>query len=276
MKLFNPPNPKVAVVIPVYKPALSRHEQLSLKQCCKVLGSHPIVLIKPHSLPAEKFRVFKDDLRVESFDDHWFRNVSGYNQLMLCSDFYARFIDYDYILIYQLDAFVFRDDLSYWCKKNYDYIGAPWLAPPIKASAIKRFKHTRLQHKAYTRNTMQPGTILPVDLQFVNKVGNGGFSLRKVRKFYEICLKERQMIDFYNRHNTHHFFNEDVFWSLEVNRRRRRLKIPGYKEASAFSIEFNPEYAFTLTKGKLPFGCHAWDLYSGFWQGIFNNFDYTI
>ena len=31
------------------------------------------------------------------------------------------------MLIYQLDAFVFQDDLAYWCQQNYDYIGAPWL-----------------------------------------------------------------------------------------------------------------------------------------------------
>ncbi|MFR6542216.1 MAG: DUF5672 family protein [Butyricimonas virosa] len=26
-----------------------------------------------------------------------------------------------------IDAFVFRDELTYWCTLNYDYIGAPWL-----------------------------------------------------------------------------------------------------------------------------------------------------
>jgi hypothetical protein len=108
-------------------------------------------------------------------------------------------------------------------------------------------------------------------MQFTNRVGNGGFSLRRVKKFYKICREEQQMIAYYNLHNEHHFFNEDVFWSLETNRRHRKLKIPGYKKAVNFSIEFNPEYAFKLTKGRLPFGCHAWDLYSGFWWELLKN-----
>jgi len=54
------------------------------------------------------------------------------------------------------------------------------------------------------------------------------------------------------------------------------LKIPGYKEAVGFSIEFKPEYAFTLTKGRLPFGCHAWDLDTVFWKKYLSNFGYDI
>ena len=65
------------------------------------------------------------------------------------------------MLIYQLDACVFRDELKYWCEKKYDYIGAPifW---------------------AYNSN------------KFSNKVagiGNGGFSLRKI----SYCLKMLNM-----------------------------------------------------------------------------------
>ena len=31
------------------------------------------------------------------------------------------------MLIYQLDAYVFKDELLNWANKGYDYIGAPWL-----------------------------------------------------------------------------------------------------------------------------------------------------
>lgn len=268
--------PRVAVLIPVYKPRLSAYEAVSFRQCCKVLGKHALTLVKPRSLCIDAYRRYCPDVLVESFDDRYFRDVNGYNELMLSAVFYGRFVGYDYILVYQLDAFVFKDELLYWCKQGYDYIGAPWLALP-PAGVLRQVKRYMARREAYVKNTKQEGTDLPVDLQFENKVGNGGFSLRRVDPFYKICNSEGAMIDFYKDNcRRHHFFNEDVFWSLEVNRRSARLKIPDYKKALGFSIEFQPEYAFRLNKGMLPFGCHAWDLYLPFWRNIFKRFDYEI
>jgi hypothetical protein len=36
----------------------------------------------------------------------------------LSASFYERFLDTKYILIYQLDAFVFKDELQEWCDKG--------------------------------------------------------------------------------------------------------------------------------------------------------------
>ena len=43
---------------------------------------------------------------------------------------------------------------------------------------------------------------------------------------------------------TEHHFNEDVWWCIELNRKKKNLKIPGYKEAVFFSFENEPERAF--------------------------------
>lgn len=269
--------PKVTVVIPVYKPHLTAYEAISLRQCCRVLGKHAIRLVKPRSLCADAYRKYCPEMLVESFDDRYFRDINGYNELMLSSAFYGRFVGYDYILIYQLDAFVFRDDLLKWCVQGYDYIGAPWLAPPFKGPLLKRLRHLKACNEAYIKNTRQEGLDLPVDIQFENKVGNGGFSLRRVDRFYRVCLDDDAMIEYYKENSPrHHFFNEDVFWSLEVNRRSERLNIPTFKKAVGFSIEFQPEYALRLNRGVLPFGCHAWDLCVPFWRDIFKRFDYSI
>jgi hypothetical protein len=45
----------------------------------------------------------------------------------LSEEFYQAFTDFEFMLIYQLDAFVFRDELADWCRSGYEYIGAPWL-----------------------------------------------------------------------------------------------------------------------------------------------------
>jgi hypothetical protein len=61
---------------------------------------------------------------------------------MLSIDFYKRFRDYKFILIYQLDAYVFRDELEYWCEQDYDFIGAP-LIENGKGSDKKIFYKTQ-------------------------------------------------------------------------------------------------------------------------------------
>jgi len=188
--------------------------------------------------------------------------------------FYERFLRYDFILIYQLDAFVFKDELAYWCRKENDYIGAPWLVQPFQREAVDAF-YARILYTTYF-DRGEVCSLSAADIKIANKVGNGGFSLRKVNKFYQICLQEQQMINFYKQNSQHHFFNEDVFWSLETCRREKQIKIPDFIEALGFSIEIQPEYAFTLTGNRLPFGCHAWPLFINFWRGMMNNFGYHI
>lgn len=265
----------VTVVIPVYKEHIADHEQISLRQSCKVLSGYPVTFVAPDSLAIEAYLPYFHQFRIERFGDHYFSGIEGYNRLMTSSLFYERFRDFRFILIYQLDAFVFRDELSYWCRENYDYIGAPWLEPPVTGTFLEKMLFRYRCFTDYKSNRKQPGTILPVTTQFYNRVGNGGFSLRKVKRMTEICEQMKTEIDHYCA-NDHHYFNEDVFWSLEVNRKKKKLRIPDHKTALRFSIEGNPEYAMEINKGRLPFGCHAWDVYAGFWRPVFKDLGYNI
>lgn len=267
----------VNVVIPIYKSYPSKNDQISITQCCKVLGTHSITLIKPYSLNPAPYLSTSVQFNVEPFDDAFFQDVRGYNRLMLSDEFYKRFLHKKYILIYQLDAFVFKDELNSWCNKGYDYVGAPWLDlvnPGKKLS--EKIQFAKLALEEYKHNTKQPGSILPTDIQFYNRVGNGGFSLRNVEKFYTICEERKEEIAYYNQNSEHHYFNEDVFWSLEVNRKSEILKIPDYKTALRFSFEQQPACALKKMKGELPFGCHAWDLFPEFWNPIFQKEGYII
>lgn len=252
---------KVAVVIPVYKTALEDYEVISLRQCCRILGAYPLILIKPEQLSIETYLPFfeNSNLHMESFPDHFFKDIKGYNQLMLSAAFYERFLDYDFMLIYQLDAFVFKDELVFWCQQGFDYIGAPWIERYKWKDKFLSSLHYRLNRKA-------PNSNLPTLLQFYNRVGNGGFSLRRIEKFYNLCKTERERIDFYNAHNDSKFFNEDVFWSLEVNRLRKRLYIPDHMKAIRFSIEQQPELAMEFMGDVLPFGLHGINVYPDFWR----------
>lgn len=262
-----------AIVIPLYKQGLTRYERISLEQCFKVLNQHQIIAAKPQSLSLESYD-FKFD-EVISFDDEYFADVPGYNKLMMSTIFYEKFMNYSHILIYQPDVFVFKDELLYWCNSGYDYIGAPWLRYAPYPDFVKRLKTEMIQAWHIRFDVKDPETNFPTELQRENKVGNGGFSLRNTKKFHEICTTDTKMIDLYNS-KPEHYFGEDIFWSMEVNRKKKRLHIPDYKTAINFSIENNPEYAFQLLKDKFPFGCHAWDRNLDFWAPVLTSFGITL
>lgn len=265
---------KATIIIPFYKHTLSAFEKIAFAQVTKVLSTHDIIAIKPHNLllpPDVQPWPFTD---VISFDDAYFKNVKGYNALMLAEEFYKRFLNYDFMLIYQLDAFVFSDQLMEWCEQGYDYVGAPWIHKYDYPDMVKAIK-SKIQHRWHLYFDVQIDG-RPSRMQFENKVGNGGFSLRRVKKFHDLCVSMQDQIQKYLSLNDDHYFNEDVFWGVEVNRRKKSINIPSYKKAVGFSVELFPERAVKINGGKLPFGCHAWDRNLEYWQPVFKNYGYEI
>jgi hypothetical protein len=244
---------RIAVVIPCYKTELNALEQRSLDQCLKVLKDYDVIFAIPEGLEVKDR---PSSVITEEFDREYFRNISGYNKLMLTSEFYERFLKYDYILIYQLDAFVFRNELRSWCEKGYDYIGAPWIATKnITSSLLKPFKSKSLKKRE------------PI----FYKVGNGGFSLRKTDTFYEIAGKLKQEIEQQLTEKQEEIYSiEDVFWSLKVPELFPEFKIPGYREALGFAMDRKPKLALKLNNDQLPFGCHGIDKpkVKDFWEPI--------
>lgn len=264
---------QAVIIIPFYKTGLTDYEMIALEQCFKVLGSHTIVAIKPGKLTLPQKAVAYAFKEVISFDDHFFESIHGYNELMLSEKFYGRFLAWEYMLIYQLDAFVFRDELDYWCKKDMDYIGAPWIRRKDYPHWGKALFSVTMQYLSRRFNLKKHG--LPGKRQFDNTVGNGGFSLRRTQKFHNLCISLAADISRYNKLKVHQY-NEDAFWSIEVNRKSKVLKKPDYKEALKFSFELHPERAYRLNNSELPFGCHAWDVYIDFWIPIFEQLGYHI
>jgi hypothetical protein len=175
----------IKVLIPIYRSCFGELEEKSLLQCMKVLKYYSIVLVQPEGLDngyiTEKF----PNVEVESFSKHFFKNIDGYNELLLSSLFYERFLDSEYILIYQLDAFVFKDELRDWCQKGYDYIGAPWIATQNNAIGMKIFDKVATIFNSKKKNERK---------QIFYKVGNGGFSLRKTSSHYKIAKEQKTFI----------------------------------------------------------------------------------
>lgn len=258
---------RIVVVIPIYKAEPSHDELLSLRQCIKVLSNYTIYLVHPHELDTSSYDfASQNKLHKLSFAPSYFDGIEGYNRLMKSNMFYEHFCDFEYMLIYQLDAWVFRDELKEWCKRGYDYVGAPW------------FKHFRSHEEGYN----------------LWRVGNGGLSLRRIKKFLECTQREAPVYSFWSllRQGGSHFFRnliryirypnnmgwfidhcastwEDGFFCIDLAETIHSLKVPKPEEAAMFSFECSPEFLFEkVTQRKLPFGCHAWRRYhfDEFWK----------
>ena len=260
----------VAVIVPVWQTKLCTEELYALQGLRRILGNYPRIFACPESLRIP--RGFTEGERVERFPDHYFSYPNGYNRLLLSRLFFHRWDSFEYILVYQLDCLMFSDRLGEWCDKNYDYVGAPW-------------------HDDYGR---APG-------DKVWRVGNGGFSLRKVSTALDILSKRIRRGSLFavppvampqpsgwnwfvknTRHRLRQHLglwtvedelstcfcdNEDRFWALEAPKVWSGYRKPDVDEALDFAFEREPRVCLERTEGRLPFGCHAWAKHDReFWE----------
>lgn len=241
----------VKIIIPIYRAELAPLEKISLQQICRILKNYPLTVIKPAGLDLTALSRQYPQLVFEEFEGEYFRGISAYNRLMMSEVFYSRFVDYEYILICQLDTYIFKDELKEWCNKGYDYIGAPWFVRPIYRFPLLRL--TSWIKKQFCELFHLPNS------QITNfKVGNGGLSLRRVSSHLKAVSVLHETIDRFLQHPGNHLFNEDVFFSVEVNKHGMNFTYPDYMEALRFSFDKYPALCYKLNNNQLPFGCHSW------------------
>ena len=260
---------------------------MAFDRCLSILGRHPIALLAPVSLDTSSLAGDRPALRKESFRDDNFSNAYAYNRLLLSDEFYARFAAYDYILLHQLDAFVFSDQLLEWCRRGYDYVGAPWIWSARDPTLAHRL-YSGVMRTACRWIARPDAAAQRPDKFFLRQLsyaaGNGGFSLRRVARMRETLAALPARAELYRSarpgladDRPAGRWSEDVFFCLEANRYRRHVRIPPLKIAARFAWETNPAIAARLTGGALPFGCHAWDkLHRDQWRPVFAGLGYDL
>lgn len=157
----------VAIVSIGYKEHLSNDEIISLERCLKVFNTRDIFMVVPDNLSTIEYEAIAlaNNVKITFVKTSpiWFESISNYSKLLIQKNFYEFFKDYEYILIYQLDCFAFKDNLDYFVDLGYNYYGAAWL-------------HNNLY----------------------KVVGNGGLSLRNVKAFIE-NIEERTDLEYINK-----------------------------------------------------------------------------
>jgi hypothetical protein len=277
---------KIVVCVPIYKSFPNWYEIISFNQCVSVLHRHKITIVTFEDINLDYYTKIldtnKNNYSIRTFNNEFFESVEGYNRLLLSTLFYKGFVEYEYLFIHQLDAYVFEDRLVEWCSLGLDFIGAPLI-----------------EDKYGVENKY-----------FLNDF-NGGFSLRKIEycikllsykgpiikpsKVYEITKKEFNtsflktivytLFRSFGRQNNIKYFinknyiNEDLLFTLglhiswinsHINENESWIfpKLPNISTAINFAFERYPAYLFELNNNELPFGCHAWEKYEyeTFWR----------
>lgn len=253
----------VCVIIPIYKQIPDPDEFFSIRNTVNKMQGFPIYFVAPNKLNVTIYSQF-DSVKIVRFANHYFKNIYGYNKLMLCTGFYKKFLDYEYMLIVQPDALIFRDG-SYLAElmkdKDFDYWGAPW-----KISFATGNFNFYLYHKWLT-------FFSPV-LRFFKKpermceVGNGGLSLRNVKK--TIALLKNNVLQ-----KTFWGAPEDTFYAYFGQENKVGFSLAPASLASKFSWE--ERLHDILHYESLPFGIHDWKRYfpdiMSHWSALQENLD---
>lgn len=252
-----------AVVLIVYSPTPSPAEAASFAQALRVLGGHPLRLVCPESLPLGVYQTLCDEagvhVLVERFADAFFTSVDSYNSLMLSLEFYDRFLEFEYILLYQLDAWVFTDELAAWCARGYNYVGAPWFNDAGVMLPYAGNGGFCLRSPKACRNLLSGPVI---------ERWNYSFFFQQCPTLYESYRHFRDMAHFRRvpRHYVQHYiYYEDMLFARFLQLTTHGGTAPP-QQAMYFSFECFPEKLYAQT-GQLPFGCHAFARYNPqFWK----------
>ena len=221
---------KCCIVLVVYKhlAQYDENEQQAFFNLLQVFFNRDFYIVCPRPL-VEEYSQYAPCIALEVNS----LSYADYNILCKSVGFYQTFLDlgYTYQVIVQLDVWVFQDNLEYFLNQfeegNLDYVGAPWYGVHFcKGDGV---------------------------------VGNGGFCIRRLSKFAEIC---RQGVG---------LGNEDTVILLNP---KSNLRIAPERMALEFSWEEKPLFCYRLMKGKLPMGTHAYASSPdriGFWKSFIPN-----
>ena len=238
------------IVIPIYKKELDCIEEISINSIKRVIGkkNYDIYFVCPESLDITNYLKILPKAKEKRFADKFFESTATYSRLCVSYDFYNTFSEYEYMIIYQLDCYLFRDEFKQWCDKGYDYIGGTIISTDCGWDTVKKNRG----------NVYQP------------YVGNGGFSLRKIETFKDICDPNGELRTTYKI--TDEILDqikwEDKFFCNDLYE-IYKLDIPFWKEALEFSMDMSVDVLYNQFKWQgTPMALHAWDKNIRWWKKV--------
>ena len=240
-----------ACLIPYHKYEMTYLEKLALNRIYDVFANRTCYLLLPSYIDPNKFISMNLDQNIidkyikyhnnfyyVNFGDEYFKSSCTYNALVLHENTYNYFknLGFNYVLICQLDAFIFEDKLDYFLEKNYDFIG----------SFLSTYLNTWMENEIidnYCEHLLTKNIFM-----------NGGFSLRNIDfcinaiNNYHDFIYDTLIPEFLDGKNNH--VNEDDFFSQNVYNIPKALDIfnfclSGYN-AKNYHFIINYEYPMAI------------------------------
>jgi hypothetical protein len=273
------------ILVPLYTTNWKIEEIRSLARCLTILSRFHFVFAYKSSydidLVLAPWRPLVDRLSSWSIlplDDGLLSSVASYNLLMLCADLYRNLVSWDYVLVYQLDAWILSGNLEEWLESDFTYVGAPWcphlgsdscgisgvgngglsLRKVPEMISILSSKRSRSSPVLGLRELISSDPYVQRFLfrtQVLNPFRSAKALFRLLGLFILYPFAYRNSLDWYSRTG----LGEDVLLSLYAPRVYPWMRIPSVSIAARFSLETNPLEVAKAVGVDVPFGCHAWE-----------------
>lgn len=210
-----------AVVIPAYREHPTPSEKKSLDRTADILNHRALYLLVPEDLPTDWYSSRYPHITIQRYPPSCFSGFSSYNRWMLSADFYEEWLrlGFEWILICQLDVYVFSDMLDVFLKEHYAYWGGPML------------RVSKGRPELYG--------------------GNGGFSLRNLKAMARVLREGRKEVQAWTGH-------EDEFFSEYGRKHPDVLPIPAPNISARFAYDRFLRYLHGAL-GSLPFAMHSFE-----------------
>jgi hypothetical protein len=215
----------VTVVIPIFTSQLSETETKSLEKCLDILGQFPILFIAGDDTNLDVFNKNYPSIASYRFEKEYFYTRSTFQKLLIRDDFYDRFDWSEFLLIHELNTFILKNELRYWCKQGFDFV------QPCPDSITSNWKDLFVSKELGT--------------PAIEQLGSNGLSLRRVDP---IKKNKRSLFQFFTKQINP---MEAVFWEEQNHKILAPLINPTPVVRKRFACYsqtiINPEELFAIT-----------------------------
>ena len=198
------------------------------------------------------------------FPPRFFGSAARQTRLLLSEGFYRAFLDYEFILIYDLHTLVFRDELLTWCRAGYDYIGAP-----SAVSARAGDEETAASDAGFSlRRVRSCLRVIQSREYFVEPHEYWRQYCERTSKVQQVVNWPRKLLKQFRYFNDVKWHvrgmvrdgaREEQFWAAHASHYDQAFRVAPPDVAMRFAFGAAPRQSFDSIGGRLPFGCNRWD-----------------
>lgn len=232
----------VTVVIPILDTTLSPLEEMALHHSIEVLRKHTVIFVSAAGTDLSIVKEYLNDFDVINFPDQYFKSRNDFGQLLMMEDFFERFNWASYLLVHELNSWIVKDELTYWCNQGYDFLKAA----PVFESKEKESSLSNTFSRIKGLSELQKREL--GDAYFEN-----GFGLYYIEAMSNV-LKSKKKLAYQYRHDQSLNNADAVFWEVEPNRFIPKLRKPTRVVQQYFARHINSiENLSALKREQLPF-----------------------